>query len=91
MPANTARSPRARGLLQVSWSVSDDRLNVTWDETEGPPVENVGPAGFGTRLLQVGAHARSTAGPTSAILEDRRTLHDAMPHTAGVKCFERPG
>ena len=42
----------ARGLLQVSWSVSDDRLNVTWDETEGPPVENVGAAGFGTKLLQ---------------------------------------
>ena len=32
----------ARGLLQVSWSVSDDRLNITWDETEGPAVENVG-------------------------------------------------
>ena len=42
----------ARGFLQVSWSVSDDRLNVTWDETEGPPVENVGPAGFGTKLLK---------------------------------------
>jgi len=42
----------ARGLLQVSWSVSDDRLSVTWDETEGPPVETVGPAGFGTRLLK---------------------------------------
>ena len=42
----------ARGLLQVSWSVSEDRLNVTWDETEGPVVENVGPAGFGTKLLQ---------------------------------------
>ena len=41
-----------RGLLQVSWSVSDDRLNVTWDETEGPSIENVGAAGFGTRLLQ---------------------------------------
>src|SRR6267142_2145352 len=41
-----------RGLLQVSWSVSDGRLNVTWDETEGPAVENVGPAGFGTKLLQ---------------------------------------
>src|ERR1700694_4460740 len=27
------------GLLQVSWSVSDDRLNITWDETEGPAVE----------------------------------------------------
>jgi len=42
----------ARGLLQVSWSVSDDRLNVTWDETEGPTVENVGAAGFGTKLLK---------------------------------------
>jgi two-component sensor histidine kinase len=41
-----------RGLLQVSWSVSDDRLNVTWDETEGPSIENVGAAGFGTKLLQ---------------------------------------
>jgi two-component sensor histidine kinase len=42
----------ARGLLQVSWSVSDDRLNITWDETEGPAVGAVGAAGFGTKLLQ---------------------------------------
>ncbi|KRR00804.1 sensor histidine kinase [Bradyrhizobium valentinum] len=42
----------ARGLLQVSWSMSEDRLNVTWDETEGPVIENVGPPGFGTKLLQ---------------------------------------
>ena len=42
----------ARGLLQVSWSVSDDRLNISWDETEGPVVEAVGDAGFGTRLLK---------------------------------------
>src|SRR6202166_1784095 len=41
----------AHGLLQVSWSVSDDRLNITWDETEGPPVGAIGKAGFGTRLL----------------------------------------
>ena len=41
-----------RGLLQVSWSVSADRLNITWDETEGPPVETIGSAGFGTRLLK---------------------------------------
>jgi two-component sensor histidine kinase len=40
-----------RGLLQVSWSVTDDRLNIAWDETEGPPVGAVGKAGFGTRLL----------------------------------------
>jgi len=42
----------ARGLLQVSWTLSDDRLNVTWDETEGPTIEQVGPPGFGTRLLK---------------------------------------
>jgi two-component sensor histidine kinase len=41
----------SRGLLQVSWTVSDDRLNLTWDETEGPAVERVGAAGFGSRLL----------------------------------------
>ncbi|MCA6119884.1 sensor histidine kinase [Bradyrhizobium sp. WSM 1738] len=42
----------ARGLLQVSWSVSEGRLNITWDETEGPVIEKVGPAGFGTKLFQ---------------------------------------
>lgn len=41
-----------RGLLQVSWTVSEGRLNVTWDETEGPAVENIGTEGFGTKLLQ---------------------------------------
>jgi two-component sensor histidine kinase len=47
----------ASGMLQVSWSVTDDNpdipwLKISWDETEGPTVENVGPAGFGTKLLQ---------------------------------------
>jgi two-component sensor histidine kinase len=41
----------ARGLLQVSWTVSDDRLTIVWDETEGPTVGPVGEAGFGTKLL----------------------------------------
>jgi two-component sensor histidine kinase len=40
-----------RGMLLVSWSVNDDRLTITWDETEGPVIESVGPAGFGTKLL----------------------------------------
>jgi two-component sensor histidine kinase len=40
-----------RGLLQVSWSATDDRLNIAWDETEGPPVGAIGNAGFGTKLL----------------------------------------
>jgi two-component sensor histidine kinase len=42
----------ARGLLQVSWSVTDGRLNIVWDETEGPPVGTVGEPGFGSKLLQ---------------------------------------
>ena len=41
-----------RGLLQVSWSVSDDRLNLSWDETEGPSIETIGQPGFGTKLLK---------------------------------------
>jgi two-component sensor histidine kinase len=41
-----------RGLLQVSWSVSDDRLTINWDETGGPSIEAIGEAGFGTRLLK---------------------------------------
>src|SRR3954452_14347291 len=45
------------GMLQVSWSVTSDNpgapwLKISWDETEGPTVENVGAAGFGTKLLQ---------------------------------------
>jgi two-component sensor histidine kinase len=41
-----------RGLLQVSWSVSDDRLTLAWDETEGPAIGAIGKAGFGTKLLE---------------------------------------
>jgi two-component sensor histidine kinase len=42
----------ARGLLQVSWTVTDDRLNIVWDETEGPEVGAIGEPGFGTKLLK---------------------------------------
>ncbi|OKO73205.1 sensor histidine kinase [Bradyrhizobium sp. AS23.2] len=41
-----------RGLLQVSWTVNDDRLTVTWDETEGPSIDKVSEPGFGTKLLK---------------------------------------
>jgi two-component sensor histidine kinase len=41
----------ARGFLQVSWSVTEDRLNISWDETEGPPIGAIGAPGFGTKLL----------------------------------------
>src|SRR3954466_12099965 len=39
------------GMLHVSWSLAGDRLTVVWDENEGPPIGTVGPAGFGTKLL----------------------------------------
>jgi two-component sensor histidine kinase len=42
----------ARGLLQVSWSVTEDRLSISWDETEGPPIGEIGAAGFGSKLLK---------------------------------------
>ena len=41
-----------RGLLQVSWTVSGDRLTVTWDETEGPSIDKISEPGFGTKLLK---------------------------------------
>ena len=42
-----------RGFLQVSWTLLEDRLKLTWDETEGPVIEDVGKPGFGTKLLGV--------------------------------------
>ena len=60
------------------------RLNVTWDETEGPAVENVGPAGFGTKLLQ--SALRAFDGKTDDSLpQDRRSLHDAMPDSGELE------
>ncbi|NPU65426.1 sensor histidine kinase [Bradyrhizobium sp. 83012] len=41
-----------RGFLQVSWTMQDDRLKLTWDEAEGPPINHVGKPGFGTKLLK---------------------------------------
>jgi two-component sensor histidine kinase len=41
-----------RGVLQVSWSMTDDRLNIAWDETEGPSIGQIGEPGFGTKLLE---------------------------------------
>ena len=76
----------ARGLLQVSWSVSDDRLNVTWDETEGPAVENVGPAGLRHQAAAIGA-SRVRRQDRDPLPEDRRPLHDAMPDPRELSAF----
>jgi two-component sensor histidine kinase len=41
-----------RGYLQVAWTRQGDQLKLSWDETEGPPIDKVGEPGFGTKLLQ---------------------------------------
>lgn len=62
-------------ILQVSWLVSDDRLNVIWDETEGPAIENVGEAGFAPSSEIGGSGLRWQ--DRDQLLEDRPPLHDA--------------
>jgi two-component sensor histidine kinase len=64
-----------RGLLQVSWTVSDDRLTVTWDETEGPSVDKVSEPGFGTKLLK---SALSAFDGKSEVFYLRTGLHCTM-------------
>jgi two-component sensor histidine kinase len=39
------------GVLQVSWRIVGDRLSLTWDESNGPPVTTPDRTGFGTRLI----------------------------------------
>jgi len=70
----------ARGLLQVSWTVSENRLNVTWDETEGPVVENVGPAASAPNYCNRASRVRRQ--DRDPLPQDRRALHDAMPASA---------
>ncbi|MGC2782197.1 MAG: HWE histidine kinase domain-containing protein [Bradyrhizobium sp.] len=46
-----------RGFLQVSWTMQEDRLKLSWDETEGPPIDHIGKPGFGTKLLNAALSA----------------------------------
>ncbi|MGJ4993113.1 sensor histidine kinase [Bradyrhizobium sp. HKCCYLS3077] len=46
-----------RGFLQVAWTMQDDRLKLTWDEAEGPPIDQVGKPGFGSKLLKAALSA----------------------------------
>ena len=45
------------GLLQISWTVTDDILSIVWDESGGPRIAAPGKPGFGTQLLNVGLRA----------------------------------
>jgi two-component sensor histidine kinase len=41
-----------KGILLISWTVDQEILTITWDETEGPPVTTPDRSGFGMKLLQ---------------------------------------
>jgi two-component sensor histidine kinase len=45
------------GLLQVSWTVTDNVLSIVWDESGGPTISGPGAPGFGTQLLNAGLRA----------------------------------
>ena len=72
----------ARGLLQVSWSMTDDRLNIIWDETEGPAVGPVGASRIWHQTAEIGAAAVRRQ-DRDCLFEDRHSLHDAMPRPGG--------
>ena len=74
-------SPRAVAGVMVGIR---DRLNIAWDETEGPAVGQIGEAGFGTKLLK-SALTPFDGRTETRLFEDRRSLHDAMPDTRRVE------
>jgi two-component sensor histidine kinase len=39
------------GYLQLSWTVSDNKLSIVWDETGGPTVQPPKQLGFGSKLI----------------------------------------
>lgn len=40
------------GYLQLSWTITDDKLSIVWDETGGPAVEPPKQLGFGSKLIE---------------------------------------
>jgi len=43
-----------RGRVSIRWAPADDerRIELTWEETDGPPVEAPATKGFGTKLIE---------------------------------------
>ena len=47
----------AAGRVQVRWGTQDARLDLSWQESDGPPVKAPSERGFGSRLLERGLAA----------------------------------
>lgn len=72
------------GKISVCWSHSDDRLNLEWRESEGPPVGPPVHRGFGTRLFlraleQFGGHADASFAATGLVCRLSVPLSESTP------------
>lgn len=47
---------RDEGQVSVGWSIHDDRLEVTWNESGGPRVSQPETRGFGSTLIETTVH-----------------------------------
>jgi two-component sensor histidine kinase len=62
-----------QGRVDVHWSLTDNRLDLEWRETGGPPVQKPERRGFGTQLVTsalgaFGGKARAHFEPTGLIV-----------------------
>ena len=72
------------GKISVRWSHSDDRLNLEWRESEGPPVRTPEHRGFGTRLFlraldQFGGSAEAIFAATGLVCRLSVPLSERTP------------
>lgn len=80
-----------QGRLGITWSVSDGRMTVDWEESGGPKVPLADVTGFGTRLLtraldQFGGTIERTFEPTGLVCKmslDLPENSDAPSRIAG--------
>ncbi|MBV9969159.1 MAG: response regulator [Xanthobacteraceae bacterium] len=49
---------RPSGRLQVSWTITNSRLELRWIERGGPPPQSVEPGGFGIRVIKAGVEGQ---------------------------------
>ncbi len=78
------------GRVAISWSLSDDRLNLEWRESGGPAVSTPAQNGFGMRLLlraldQFDGKVETKFEPTGFICKLSATLPEShLHHSQGM-------
>ena len=75
---------RDEGHVNVCWSVHDDRLEVTWNESGGPSVSQPETRGFGSSLIETTVH-RHNGTIRYSRLEDGVTVAIDLPLTSLIR------